>query len=109
MQGAPDGGGGWYCELVSERYLPATVRPIDHWYLIAADWTPPTNPDDNWSHTAADPTTAAQVLVDGLRHGRACQDWQQVIWHTARFPAPPGGQGPGDEPMLPAAPVPVPV
>ena len=97
VQAAPDGAGGWYCEVVSEAYLPATVWPIDGWYLMAAGWTPPTDPRDNWSRTADSPAHAAQLLADGLRYGRVCPDWQPVIWRTAWFPRPPD-DGPEDPP-----------
>lgn len=103
VQAAPDRGGGWYCEVVSEAYLPGGVWPIDEWYLLAAGWTPPADLRDNWSRTAHSPAHAAQLLADGLRHGRVCPDWQQVMWRTARFPRPPD-DGPGDD--LPSGPPP---
>lgn len=100
VQAAPDAAGGWYCELVSERYLPATEWPIDSWYLMAAGWTPPTDPRDNWSRPADSPSHAAQLLADGLRHGRQCRDWRPVTWRTACFPRPPE-DGPNEPPHPP--------
>lgn len=73
-QAAPEGGGGWHCEVVSEAYLPAGVWPIDEWYLMAAGWTPPGDPRGNWSRTADSPARVARLLADGLRLGRVCPD-----------------------------------
>ena len=104
VQAAPERGGGWYCEVVSEAYLPAGVWPIDEGYLCAAGWTPPTDSRDNWSRTADSPAQVAGLLADGLRHGRVCPDWQQVMWRTAWFPRPPD-DGPGDDPPVGPPPV----
>lgn len=101
VQAAPEGAGRWACEVVSGYHLPATVWPIDDWYLLAAGWTPPLNPEDNWSRTTDSPTAAAQILADGLRHGRGCLDWQPIIWQTARFPRPPDDKR-DDAPVAPS-------
>jgi hypothetical protein len=100
VQAAPDGAAGWYCEVVSVAYLPATVWPIDDWYLMAAGWLPSRDPRDNWSRQGDTPAQVARLLADGLRHGRVCPDWQQVTWRTGRFPRPPE-DGPIDPPTAP--------
>ena len=124
VQAAPDRGGGWYCEVVSAAYLPAGVWPIDEGYLRRRGWTPPADPRDNWSRTADSPGQVAELLADGLRYGRLCPDWQQVMWRIHRFPRPPdddrddppahpppgqpGARRPGDRCHLRARPVEVP-
>lgn len=88
-QATPSPDGDWHCEVVSERYLPNAMWPIDELALMSMGWEPPSRPDDNWSHNAPDSAAAAATLVDALRLGRGCGDPLLFDWRTGRFPPPP--------------------
>ncbi len=101
-QVAREANGDWYCEVVSAHFLPARAWPIDELALVAGGWEPPDDPRANWSIAAATGEQAVDLLVEALRHGRACADPETFTWFTGQFPPPPDdGQR---EPVLPPGP-----
>jgi hypothetical protein len=88
--------GGYYCELVSEAYLPSVEWPIDEIAIRRQGWTPPDPDTQNWWTVAESADLAARLLVDGLRHGRRCDELSAFTWRDGTFP---GGGGDGGEPL----------
>ena len=82
---------GYYCEVVSERYLPTDVWPIDVGWLRSSGWCDDESRADNWWRQAQTPAETAAALVAALRFGRACSDADAVRWWTGTFPSGPGG------------------
>ena len=76
---------GWYCEVVSRTYLPATAWPIDEVALRRLGWSPPGD-GDNWHREAALADDVASLLLTGLRQGRACPDDASLNWWVGTFP-----------------------
>ncbi|MCT2242669.1 TY-Chap domain-containing protein [Rothia kristinae] len=66
--------------LVSERFLPAIVWPIDDAHLQRTGWTAPDESQPHWRQGRLEPEAAARTLVDGLRHGRDCSDPYSFRW-----------------------------
>jgi hypothetical protein len=87
--------GGYYCELVSEEYLPGDQWPIDDIAIRRQGWAPPDPDTPNWWTYAETAEEAAHNLVDGLRHGRRCPDLSAYTWCDGTFP----GGGGGGEPL----------
>lgn len=84
-------GEGWYCELVSQDFLPATAWPIDEVALRRSGWAPPLEAPGNWWRSADDAERCVRLLLSGLREGRACEDPEAYRWRTGRFPPGPDG------------------
>jgi hypothetical protein len=82
----------WYCEIVSTHYLASGDWPIDEFFLLAAGWSPPVDPRDNWSVTVESARDAVRMMVEALRFGRACTDLYSYSWSFGQFPPDDGGQ-----------------
>ena len=64
---------GYYCEVVSEEYLPVDLWPLEHETLLAAGWRAPDGATLNWWMSGVtDPGVAATLLASALSEGRAC-------------------------------------
>lgn len=89
---------GWYCEVVSDAFLPAPVWPIDELALRRLGWSPPdpAQPDDNWSTELPLNADIAKLLLEGLRKGRCCPDDAPLRWSVGTFPSGPDGGLPLD-------------
>ncbi len=85
---------GWYCELVSESYLPREHWPIDELALRRAGWLLPDDETDNWWQGADTAAAAAVRLVEGLRAGRLCPDPEAFSCRSGTFPSGPNGGEP---------------
>jgi Flp pilus assembly pilin Flp len=64
--------GGWYCEVVSDWYLPAHRWPMNELALARAGWQVRDDVTDNWWCADVDLASAAHLLVDALWNGRSC-------------------------------------
>lgn len=86
---------GFYCEVVSEEFLPRAEWPILQRTLIESGWERPSGGGENW-HQIVDnlPSPAAQLMLDGLRQGRVCRDPNRIAWRVGRFPPGPDGGEP---------------
>ncbi len=91
-QAAPDADGVW-CEIVSEKYLPAEQWPINTDYLAGNGWSAPTSHFPNWHNDGITHADAGHEILDGLRFGRGCDDPAKFRWHTGQFPSGPGPNG----------------
>lgn len=89
---------GWYCEIVSAHYLPASAWPLDELHLRRAGWTPPDADTFNWWTVSPDETAAAEDLILGLRDARGCHDPRRYMWSAGTFPGGPQGGKPIPEP-----------
>ena len=84
------GADGVWCELVSERFLPAEQWPIDTEYLEARDWLVPDDDVPQWCKEKEPFTDAGHQILKGLRFGRLCPDPWQLRWSTGQFIIGPG-------------------
>ncbi|MGX5716302.1 TY-Chap domain-containing protein [Arthrobacter sp. MAHUQ-56] len=91
-QATPSADGVW-CEIVSERYLPAAQWPINRRYFKNNDWAAPYDEAPNWWKARVPLTDAGRQLVLGLRLGRGCGEAHRLRWSTGDFPAGPGPDG----------------
>lgn len=91
-QAAPGVDGVW-CEIVSERYLPAAEWPIDKRHLEKNGWSAPNEEVPNWLKERVPTGEAGHAIVRGLRHGRCCKDANKLRWSTGEFPSGPGPDG----------------
>lgn len=85
---------GFYCEVISSRYLPPSVWSLDRFALIGGGWLRPDLETDNWWQRTELAEAAAEALMQGLRQGRKCTDESAFGWRVGTFP--PGGGG-GDQ------------
>ncbi len=76
---------GWYCEVVSQAYLPATAWPFDELAFRRLEWLPPVD-RGNWHREVAPGRDVADRLLAGLRYGRACPARAVVRWWVGTFP-----------------------
>lgn len=96
--------GGWYCEVVSDRYLPAHRWPLDEVALVREGWLQPDSDTDNWWRGDVLLGAAADLLVTGLWVGRGCTDENRYAISVGTFPTGPDGGEPLPEPeALPLA------
>jgi hypothetical protein len=84
----------WYCEVVSQNYLGASTWPIDELAMRRTGWLLPDDETANWWRNAETAEQAAELLVDGLRHGRLCPDPEAFAWSVGTFPSGPDGGEP---------------
>lgn len=63
---------GWYLEVVSARYLPPVVWPLDELALRRAGWAAPDDRTDNWWRLESSHPAVAGLLVEALVLGRQC-------------------------------------
>ena len=98
---------GWYCDVVSQSYLPRESWPIDELALRRAGWLLPDDETANWRQGAVSARIAAERLVQGLRAGRLCPDPEAFSCRGGTFPSGPDGGEPVPPPdyssMLQAA------
>ena len=92
-QAAP-GPAGWYVEVVSAAYLPATDWPLDEEWLRTTGWQDPDGDTLNWWRTRTPVDEVAGLLLDGLRCGRGCSDPGALVVTVGRFPDGPDGGEP---------------
>jgi len=85
---------GWYCEVVSETYLPRQTWPIDELALRRGGWCRPDELTANWWREADSAQAAAQSVVEGLRAGRLCADPEAFSCRGGTFPSDPDGGEP---------------
>lgn len=85
---------GWYCEVVSEFYLPRGIWPIDELALLRSGWLVPDDTTDNWWCSVASAADAAELLILGLRSGRLCADPDSFSCTVGTFPSGPDGGEP---------------
>jgi hypothetical protein len=91
-QASPSADGVW-CEIVSEKFLPAEEWPINEAYLLRNGWSAPDDEVPNWHKQGIPPFEAGHQILEGLAYGRNCPDPQKVRWHSAEFPGGPGPDG----------------
>ncbi|QTG82579.1 TY-Chap domain-containing protein [Arthrobacter crystallopoietes] len=77
---------GYWCEIVSNDYLPGDTWPLHGDVLKAAGWNAPDTSCPNWSSMRTGPQLTAGEVLAGLRHGRSCPDVRQLSWHVATAP-----------------------
>ena len=85
---------GYYCEVVSEAYLPRAVWPIDPAWLSSAGWHEPDAETDNWWQVVGDARAAALAMLTALHKGRGCSSPRAYVWWTGQSPPPPDGGEP---------------
>jgi hypothetical protein len=86
--------GGWYCEVVSDWYLPAHRWPMNELALARAGWQVRDDVTDNWWCADVDLASAAHLLVDALWNGRSCTDPDRFAISVGTFPTGPDGGEP---------------
>ncbi|MCQ6269102.1 hypothetical protein M8J71_01085 [Pseudarthrobacter sp. R1] len=91
-QATPSADGVW-CEIVSEKFLPADKWPIDANFFKRNGWSAPDEEVPNWHKQGVPPLEAGHQILEGLVHGRSCPDPQKVRWHSGEFPGGPGPDG----------------
>lgn len=94
---------GWYLEVVSDRFLPRSVWPINELALRRCGWTPPADVDDNWSRFEegdGDARALAQLMHEGLVVGRVCIGDGSFRLTIGTFPPGPDGGLPLPGPRL---------
>ena len=91
-QATPSADGVW-CEIVSEKYLPAGEWPINRRYFANNGWLAPDGEVSNWLKVSVPLADAGHQIVRGLRHGRGCRDAGRLRWSTGDFPTGPGPDG----------------
>lgn len=65
---------GLMCELVPEGVLPSTTWPIAECELRGRGWREPDPDHEYWWRYASSAGVCAQVVVEGVRYGRHCED-----------------------------------
>ena len=88
---APEPDGTWYCEVVSEHFLPLDQWPLDEQHLQSCGWEAPERPGENWACAVATSDEAAARLIDALARGRACGDPGMLACEIGRWPSDPDG------------------
>ena len=73
------------CEVVSDRFLPADVWPIDTPYLLRNGWSAPDNGNPNWSQLKEGPEEAAVSVLSAMRMGLGCSDPSLFSWSLGAF------------------------
>lgn len=73
---------GIWCEIVSERLLPADRWPIVVDLLKSEHWIAPDDEFPNWCKEKVPLHEAGHQLLRGLRYGRLCPDPWQLRWGT---------------------------
>lgn len=76
----------YWCEIVSEEFLPVSAWPLDQDVLRNAGWSPPDEDCPNWYSQRYGADAAAAAVLYGLRHGRACSDPERLRWRVATAP-----------------------
>ena len=83
-QASPSADGVW-CEIVSAEFLPAEQWPINADYLLENGWSPPAEDVPNWHIQAVPDLEAGHQILEGLRHGRQCDDAKKIRWHSMDY------------------------
>ena len=73
------------CEVVSDRFLPADVWPIDRPYLLSNGWSAPDQRNPNWSQLQIGPEEAAVSVLTAMRMGLGCSDPRLFSWSLGTF------------------------
>lgn len=73
-------GMGLRCQIVSERFLPANVWPLDRPGLLANGWLPPDELIPSWHRHCATAAEATSRVLNALRWGRGCTDHKRLSW-----------------------------
>ncbi|KPN19386.1 GIY-YIG nuclease family protein [Arthrobacter sp. Edens01] len=77
----------YWCEIVSEEFLPGSVWPLDEDALRNAGWSAPDQDCPNWYSQRYGAEAASAAVLYGLRHGRACSDPERLRWRLATTPS----------------------
>jgi hypothetical protein len=91
-QVTPGPDGAW-CEIVSEKFLSGDEWPTSANYLLENGWSAPDSEIPNWYREAVPLAEAGYIVLEGLRHGRACPGAHSLQWHTGSFPSRPNPDG----------------
>ena len=76
----------YWCEIVSNTYLPGDTWPLHGDILRDAGWNPPDEDCPNWYSERSGAVAATAAVIHGLRYGRACADPDFMEWHAATAP-----------------------
>ncbi|MFJ2509348.1 TY-Chap domain-containing protein [Arthrobacter citreus] len=76
----------YWCEIVSEEFLPVSAWPLNQDVLRNAGWSPPDEDCPNWYSQRYGADAASAAVLYGLRHGRACSDPERLRWRVATAP-----------------------
>ncbi|MGM0930080.1 MAG: TY-Chap domain-containing protein [Actinomycetota bacterium] len=77
---------GYWCEIVSNDYLPGDTWPLHGDVLKEAGWNAPDAHCPNWHSLRTGSQTTAVAVLAGLREGRGCADVRLLSWHTGMMP-----------------------
>ena len=79
-------GDGYWCEIVSNDYLPGDTWPLHGDWLKEAGWDAPDADCPNWHSLRTGSQAVAAAVLDGMRNGRACSDVRLLDWRVATMP-----------------------
>ncbi len=83
--------GGWHCETVSARHLPAHRWMLDELAVVRGGWRCPDGDTDNWWRPDVPLNEAAALLVDASWCARGCIDQDRYAISVGTFPSGPDG------------------
>lgn len=77
----------YWCEIVSEEFLPVEAWPLHESILREAGWSPPDADCPNWYSERSGALGATAAVLYGLRYGRECSEPDRLEWHVATTPS----------------------
>ncbi|MGW6173680.1 TY-Chap domain-containing protein [Arthrobacter sp. NPDC055138] len=77
---------GYWCEIVSNDFLPGDTWPLHGDLLKEAGWDAPDSACPNWHSLRTGCQATAEAVLAGLRYGRGCVDVRNLNWRPASAP-----------------------